>query len=362
MVAPIPSQITAILATIVDPYLGQDLVCAKVIQEIAISEYTLGLRLQFPYPLAQRLDALKQSIVTALESNWPDYTISLNIHTRVRRHRVQSGLKPKSSIKNIIAVASGKGGVGKSTVAVNLALALKAQGAKVALLDADIYGPSQPRMLGKQGQMARTQGKKLIPMESFGIQSVSIGYLVDEQAPMVWRGPMASGALTQLVEDTLWADCDYLIVDLPPGTGDIQLTLAQKIPISGVVVVTTPQDIALLDAQKAVKMFEKVGVPILGLVENMSTHICSSCGHQEAIFGSGGAQQMANTFNLPVFAQLPLDGAIRAHSDAGTPIVVSEPQGTVAAQFFEMALKMSATLAQREVDLTATLPGVVLEA
>lgn len=359
MVAPIPSQITSLLGTIIDPYLNKDIVSAKLIHEIAIHEKKIVIRLQYPYPI-QKISELKQRISRAIQTDWPDYDVTLNIQWKVRRHKVQKGLKQKLAIKNIIAVASGKGGVGKSTVAVNLALALQGLGAKVALLDADIYGPSQPRMLGKQGTRAQTQEKKLVPVMSFGIQSISIGYLIEEESPMIWRGPMVSSALQQLINETAWAECDYMIIDLPPGTGDIQLTLAQKIPISGAVVVTTPQDISLLDARKACKMFEKVEVPVLGIIENMSWHVCSQCGHEEPIFGLAGGQKMAAEFDLPLLAQLPLVAKVRELCDAGNPIVAAMPESALAAPYWEMAQQVSAKLGLREIDYTAAIPEIVV--
>jgi ATP-binding protein involved in chromosome partitioning len=361
MVAPIPSQIMTILGTIIDPYLNKDLGQAKIIHEIAIHEKTIEIRLQYPYPILNRISAIKERINLAIQTDWPGYEVSLNLTWKVRRHRVQKGLKYKPVIKNIIAVASGKGGVGKSTVAVNLALALRGLGASVALLDADIYGPSQPLMLGKQGTKAYTHQKKLLPVESLGIQSISIGYLVNDESPMVWRGPMVSSALQQLLNDTAWAECDYLIIDLPPGTGDIQLTMAQKIPISGAIVVTTPQDISLLDARKACKMFEKVEVPVLGIVENMSWHICGSCGHRDAIFGSDGGEKMAKEFNMPLLAQLPLHAKVRELCDNGEPIIASEPLSALAEPYWEMAQRVAGALALREVDYSIALSESVLE-
>lgn len=361
MLAPLPSQITSALAGIVDPYLEQDLVSAKVIQEIAIQASQICIRLVFPYPIKSQISQLKQSVSERLRRLWPEYDVVLTIESRIRRHKVQKGLKPKSVIKNIIAVGSGKGGVGKSTVAINLALALKALGAKVALLDADIYGPSQPRMLGRHEEHAYTHQKKLLPIESFGIQSISMGYLVEEATPMVWRGPMVSGALQQLLNDTAWDDCDYMIIDLPPGTGDIQLTLAQKIPISGAVIVTTPQDIALLDVRKAYHMFAKVEVPVLGVVENMSWHICSQCNHQEAIFGQGGGEKIAKECDIPLLGQIPLTSTIRELSDAGRPIVIDDPDGAIAKIYLEIAQKVSATLSKREIEHSATISELVLE-
>jgi ATP-binding protein involved in chromosome partitioning len=359
MEAPIPSQITAILRGLVDPYLGKDLISAKIVQEIAIQEKNVIIRLQFPYPVGLRISQLKQTISAIVTENWPGFEVMLHVQSIIRRHKVQKGLKPKSDIKNIIAVASGKGGVGKSTVAVNLAVALQALGAKVALLDADIYGPSQPRMLGKKNERALTVDKKLIPINSFGIQSISIGYLVDELNAMIWRGPMVSSGLQQLLNDTAWEPCDYMIIDLPPGTGDIQLTLAQKVPISGVVIVTTPQDIALIDARKAYKMFEKVEVPVLGVVENMSHHICTECGHKEDIFGSGGGEKMAQEFNIPVLGRLPLERRVRENSDAGLPIAAMDDP--LANPYLEMAQKVAGVLAQREIDYTAAIGQIVLE-
>lgn len=358
---PLPADITDLLSAISDPYLGQDLVSAKILQEVRIHERCVTVSLRYPYPIQRHILKLKQQISEQISNNWPGCMLSLDVKLKIQHHKVQPGLKPKFGIKNIIAVASGKGGVGKSTVAINLAVALSELGAKVALLDADIYGPSQPRMLGKQGLRAITRDKKLTPVVNFGIQSISMGYLVDEETPMVWRGPMVSSALQQLLNDTDWEPCDYMIMDLPPGTGDIQLTMAQKIPISGAVIVTTPQDIALLDARKAYKMFDKVNVPVLGIIENMSWHRCSHCGHEETIFGSGGGEKMAQDYAIPLLGQIPLDAGIRAKADAGVPIVMSDPQGTISAPYWESAQRMSAMLALREVDYRAAIPQIVIE-
>ncbi|MBS0286594.1 MAG: iron-sulfur cluster carrier protein ApbC [Proteobacteria bacterium] len=361
MITPIPSQITSILGTIPCPYLGMDLVSAKVIHEIAIHEQAISLHLVFPYPVTRKISELKQRISNALQTDWPAFTVKLQVDWKVRRHKVQKDLKSKSVIKNIIAVASGKGGVGKSTVAVNLALALHGLGARVALLDADIYGPSQPLMLGTSQVHAKAHEKKFIPVQSHGIESISIGYLVGDQSPMIWRGPMVSSALQQLLNDTAWSECDYLIIDLPPGTGDIQLTMAQKIPISGAVIVTTPQDISLIDATKACKMFEKVGVNVLGIVENMSWHVCSHCGHREAIFGENGGLKMAAQFNLPLLGELPLHAHVRALCDSGNPIVSAEPMSELAAPYWEMAGRVVAELGVKEVDYQAAIPVVVAD-
>jgi len=260
---------------------------------------------------------------------------------------VQPGLKPHPRIRNVVAVASGKGGVGKSTTAVNLAMALVAQGVRAGVLDADIYGPSVPAMLGLSGRPEATEDRKIVPMRAFGVDSMSIGYLVEDDSAMIWRGPMATQALMQLFNDTLWDELDVLLVDLPPGTGDIQLTLAQKIPVAGAVVVTTPQDIATLDARKALKMFEKVQVPVLGIVENMAVHTCSNCGHVEHLFGEGGGQRMAAQYGVPLLGSLPLHVAIREQGDAGRPIVVAEPGGMAAQAYLAAAAAMMAELGKR---------------
>ena len=266
---------------------------------------------------------------------------------RPRSHAVQANLTPHPRVRNVIAVGSGKGGVGKSTTAVNLALALAAEGARVGLLDADVYGPSIPAMLGLSGRPDSPDNKSIEPMRAFGVEAMSIGLLVDQDTPMIWRGPMATSALMQLFNDTLWGDLDYLLIDLPPGTGDIQLTLAQKIPVAGAVIVTTPQDIATLDAKKALKMFEKVEVPVLGIVENMAVHTCSNCGHVEHLFGQGGGERMAAQYGVPLLGSLPLDIAIREQGDAGQPVVVAAPDSPVAQAYRQTARVMAATLAQR---------------
>jgi ATP-binding protein involved in chromosome partitioning len=274
---------------------------------------------------------------------------------------VQHGVKRLERVKNIIAVASGKGGVGKSTTSVNLALALSAEGAKVGLLDADIYGPSQPRMMGLSGQPESSDGKSIEPMRNYGIETMSIGFLIDEETPMIWRGPMVTQALEQLLNDTNWDELDYLIIDLPPGTGDTQLTLSQKVPVSGAIIVTTPQDIALLDARKGLKMFEKVEVPILGIVENMSTHVCSKCGHEEAIFGTGGGGRMASDYDIELLGSLPLDMSIREQVDGGKPTVVSDPDGAIAQKYRDIARRAAAGLVAQGKDYSASFPNIVIQ-
>jgi ATP-binding protein involved in chromosome partitioning len=282
---------------------------------------------------------------------------------RVHAHAVQGGLSPLPRVRNIIAVGSGKGGVGKSTTAVNLALALAAEGARVGVLDADVYGPSVPTMLGLSGRPDSPDGKAIEPMRAHGIEAMSIGLLVEQDTPMIWRGPMATSALTQLLEQTLWGGeegLDYLIVDLPPGTGDIQLTLAQKIPVAGAVIVTTPQEIATLDARKALKMFEKVEVHVLGLVENMAVHVCANCGHAEHLFGEGGGARMAQQYGVPLLGSLPLERGIRAQGDAGVPIVVSDPGSAAARAYRDAARNLAARLALRPrapVAIAASLLG-----
>ncbi|WP_447937336.1 iron-sulfur cluster carrier protein ApbC [Thermomonas fusca] len=267
--------------------------------------------------------------------------------SRLPSHAVQGELKPLASVRNIIAVGSGKGGVGKSTTAVNLALALAAEGLKVGILDADVYGPSVPMMLGLSGRPDSPDGKTITPMQVHGVEAMSIGLLVDQDTPMIWRGPMATQALSQLLNDTRWGDLDVLVVDLPPGTGDIQLTMAQKIPVAGAVIVTTPQDIATLDARKALKMFEKVNIPVLGLVENMAVHVCGNCGHAERIFGEGGGRKMAEQYGVVQLGALPLEIGIREHGDAGTPIVAAQPDSAAAQAYRAAARALLAELDKR---------------
>jgi ATP-binding protein involved in chromosome partitioning len=287
--------------------------------------------------------------------------LSVDVHSKVVAHAVQRGVKLIPSIKNIVAVASGKGGVGKSTTAVNLALALAAEGASVGVLDADIYGPSQPMMLGIAGRPESKDGKSLEPMEGHGIQAISIGFLIDSDTPMVWRGPMVTQALEQLLRDTRWRDLDYLVVDLPPGTGDIQLTLAQKVPVTGAIIVTTPQDIALIDARKGLKMFEKVGIPILGVVENMAIHVCPNCGHESHIFGAGGADKMCREYGTELLGQLPLDATIREQADSGRPTVVADPEGKVAEIYRRIARRCAVKIAEAQKDMTAKFPSIVVQ-
>ncbi|MGD2138365.1 MAG: iron-sulfur cluster carrier protein ApbC, partial [Gammaproteobacteria bacterium] len=355
------AQIEEKLATYVDPHLEKDLVSTKCVKNISIEDGKVSVDVVLGYPAAGFHDELKAKLKTLVESLDGVDAADITLSSKVAAHSAQKGVKHIEGIKNIIAIASGKGGVGKSTTAVNLALALSAEGASVGVLDADIYGPSQPRMLGVHGKPESLDGKSLEPMNSYHVQAMSIGFLVDEETPMIWRGPMVTQALQQLLNDTNWKDLDYLIVDLPPGTGDIQLTLAQQVPVSGAVIVTTPQDIALLDARKGLKMFEKVEVPVLGIVENMSLHICSECGHEEYIFGEGGGERMSEDYNVDFLGGLPLDRRIREETDSGKPTVVAEPDSRISQIYREIARRMAAKLSLKSKDYAARFPQIVIQ-
>jgi ATP-binding protein involved in chromosome partitioning len=355
------ASIEAAIKTYIEPSLGRDLIGAACVKGIEIEGGKVKVGVLLGFPAKGVVDiiaaALKERIAAV-----PDVTSAeVEVTWKVVAHSVQKSLKPIDNVKNIIAVASGKGGVGKSTTAVNLALALSAEGARVGILDADIYGPSQPRMLGISGRPESNDGNSLEPMNAYHLQAMSIGFLIDEETPMIWRGPMVTQALEQLLNDTNWADLDYLVIDLPPGTGDTQLTLAQKVPVSGAVIVTTPQDIALLDARKGLKMFQKVEVPVLGIVENMSTHICSQCGHEEHIFGSGGGQSMADQYGIDLLGSLPLDIAIRVETDSGKPTVVAQPESRITEIYREIARKTAAKLSLQAKDYAAKFPRIVIQ-
>ena len=311
------------------------------------------------FPAARYQEKLIAELTPLFEKELGESSVKVKIGWRVTTHVVQANLKPLGQVKNVIAVASGKGGVGKSTTAVNLALALAREGAKTGILDADIYGPSLPQMLGLGGQRpGSTDGKTMQPLQAHGVSAMSIGFLIDQEQAMIWRGPMVTQALNQLISDTVWGELDYLIVDMPPGTGDTQLTLSQSVPLSGAIIVTTPQDIALLDARKGLKMFEKVSVPVLGIVENMSTHICSQCGHEEPIFGSGGGRAMAEQYAVPLLGSLPLDIHIREHVDSGNPTVIADADSPVAARYRAIALRMSVQLAAKRKDYSHLFPKI----
>ena len=353
-------QVESILSGIIDPNSNEDLISSKSVKDITINGSAVTVAVQLGYPAAGFKQELTDIVTTALaEQGISD--LNVEVSSKIVSHSVQQGVQLLPNVKNTIAVASGKGGVGKSTTSINLALALQAEGATVGILDADIYGPSQPRMLGLKGKPDTTDGKTVEPKVSYGVQSMSIGYLIEEDTPMIWRGPMVTGALEQLLNDTNWQDLDYLIIDLPPGTGDIQLTLCQKIPVSGAVIVTTPQDIALLDARKALKMFEKVNVPVLGIIENMSTHICSQCGHEEHIFGSGGGDQMAKQYDVDLLGSLPLDIRIREGVDNGKPTVALEPDSEITMNYRDIARRTAAKLAIQSKDYTNKFPKIVIE-
>jgi len=354
-----PQDVEKVLKTLIDPNLGTDLVSAKAVKQVTTDGATVKLHIALGYPAASFKPLLAEAIRKKLTEELGATAADIDIATDIVSHAVQKNLRPMPGVKNIIAVASGKGGVGKSTTAVNLALALSAEGARVGILDADIYGPSQPLMLGV-ARRPETDGKSLKPIEAFGLQSMSIGYLIEDDTPMIWRGPMVTGALQQLLNDTLWNNIDYLIIDLPPGTGDIQLTLAQQIPVSGAIIVTTPQDIALLDAQKGLKMFEKVSVPVLGIVENMSIHICSQCGHAESIFGTGGGLRMAEKYGVELLGSLPLDISIRENADGGHPTVIAEPDGPTARIYKTIARRMAARLALKAKDYSSRFPTITI--
>ena len=355
------AQVQSTLGTLIDQNTGKDFVASRAVRQLQIEGNDVHVEIELSYPGRSQFAPIQRQIETALRALPGVGSVKVSVSSKVVAHAVQRGVKLIPNIKNIIAVASGKGGVGKSTTAVNLALALAAEGASVGMLDADIYGPSQPTMLGIQGRPESPDGKMLEPMEGHGLQAISIGFLIDADTPMVWRGPMVTQALEQLLKDTHWRALDYLIIDLPPGTGDIQLTLAQKVPVTGAVIVSTPQDIALIDARKGFKMFEKVGIPILGVVENMSTHICSKCGHEEHIFGSGGAQRMASDYGVELLGSLPLDVAIREQADSGKPTVVADPDGQVAAIYKSIARRCAVKIAESQKDLSGKFPNIVVQ-
>jgi len=361
------SAIKAQLNALIDPYSLTPMTDAKALQSVDVGDQSIIINMVKAYPIDGVRGNLTANILDSLNAIpnshqlFDGHEIQVNLTQKITSHSVQQGVKPIVGVKNVIAVASGKGGVGKSTVSANLALALSQAGAKVALLDADIYGPSQPAMLGVGGKPEMLENKKILPHSKYGLSIMSIGFMVEQDAPMIWRGPMLTQALEQMVRGTQWDDIDYMIIDLPPGTGDIQLTLSQRVPVSGSVIVTTPQDIALLDARKAYKMFEKVAIPVLGIIENMSTHICTKCGHEEAIFGEQGAQKMADDYDLALLGKIPLELAIRQHMDAGEPTVVAAPESTSAKKYQSIALSLAAKLAVRKRDFSSKFPNIVVE-
>ena len=349
------------LSRVIDPNTGKDLVSSKSAKNIQVDGAKVSVDVELGYPANSQTELIRKLVTDALGALQGVASVNVNVSVKIVAHAVQRGVKLMTNVRNIIAVASGKGGVGKSTTAVNLALALAAEGAKVGLLDADIYGPSQPMMMGVSGKPESLDGKTMEPLENYGVQVASIGFMIDPDQPMVWRGPIVTQALQQLLEQTNWRDLDYLIVDMPPGTGDVQLTLSQKVPVTGAVIVTTPQDIALLDARKGLNMFEKVGIPILGIVENMSMHICSNCGHAEPIFGQGGGEKMCSDFGVDFLGALPLTMSIREQADSGRPTVVADPDGQVAQIYKQIARKVAVKVAEKAKDMTSKFPSIVIK-
>jgi ATP-binding protein involved in chromosome partitioning len=348
------------LKAVIDPNTGRDFVSSKALKNISIQGGDVGFDVELGYPAKSQIPRFRQALIAAAKTLPDVQNVSANIFSKIQAHSVQRGVALLPQVKNIVAVASGKGGVGKSTTAVNLALALAAEGASVGLLDADIYGPSVPMMMGLSDRPESDDGKTMEPLENYGVQVMSIGFLVAQDEAMIWRGPMATQALEQLLRQTNWRGLDYLIVDLPPGTGDIQLTLSQRVPMTGAVIVTTPQDIALLDAKKGIKMFEKVGVPILGIVENMAVHVCSNCGHVEHIFGADGGKKMAADYKMDYLGALPLKLQIREQADSGKPTVVADPDGDVAAIYKAVARQVAVSIAAKNKDFSSKFPSITI--
>lgn len=346
------------LKAVIDPNTGKDFVSTKSVKNLSIQDGDVSFDIELGYPAKSQIAGFRKELIAAAKGVAGVNNVSVNISTKIVAHAVQRGVQLLPKVKNIVAVASGKGGVGKSTTAVNLALALAAEGASVGILDADIYGPSQPMMMGIDGRPESEDGQTMEPLENYGVQVMSIGFLVAQDEAMIWRGPMATQALEQLLRQTNWKDLDYLIVDMPPGTGDIQLTLSQRVPMTGAVIVTTPQDIALIDAKKGIKMFEKVGVPILGLVENMAVHVCSNCGHIEHIFGVDGGKKMAAEYGMDYLGALPLNMQIRVQADSGKPTVVADPDGEVANIYKAVARQVAVAIAAKNKDFSSKFPSI----
>ena len=348
------------LKTVVDPNTGRDLVSTKQVRQLKIEGGDVAFEVELGYPAKSQVPALRKALISAARTVPGVENVSIQIGWKITAHAVQRGVQLLPRVKNIVAVASGKGGVGKSTTTVNLALALAAEGAKVGILDADIYGPSQPMMMGIKGRPETEDGKSMMPLANHGVEVMSIGFLVDEDQAMIWRGPMATQALDQLLRQTNWGDLDYLLVDMPPGTGDIALTLSQRVPLTGAVIVTTPQDIALIDAKKGLTMFEKVGVPILGIVENMAVYCCPNCGHTEHIFGADGGKRMAEQFKVDHLGSLPLNLSIRRQADEGCPTVVADPEGEIATLYKTVARTVAVKIAQKAKDFSAKFPTITV--
>ena len=354
------SALMEALKAVIDPNTGRDFVSAKALKNLTVTGADVSFDVELGYPAKSQIAGFRKALIDAAKTVAGVANVSVNIHSNIVAHAVQRGVQLLPKVKNIVAVASGKGGVGKSTTAVNLALALAVEGARVGLLDADIYGPSLPMMMGIDGRPESADGQTMEPLENYGVQVMSIGFMVAQDEAMIWRGPMATQALEQLLRQTNWKDLDYLVVDMPPGTGDIQLTLSQRVPMTGAVIVTTPQDIALLDARKGIKMFEKVGVPILGIVENMAVHVCSNCGHVEHIFGADGGKKMAAEYGMDYLGALPLNIQIRLQADSGHPTVVSDPDGDIAAIYKAVARQVAVSIAARNKDFSAKFPTITI--
>ncbi len=350
--------IQAALQGVTDPQTGKDLVTGKQLRNLKIDGSDVSFDVELGYPAQSQVPGLRKALIAAARGVAGVENVSVNIGWKITSHAVQRGVQLLPNVKNIVAVASGKGGVGKSTMTANLALALAAEGARVGILDADIYGPSQPMMMGLSGRPESADGKTMSPLINHGVQVISIGFMVEPDQAMIWRGPMATQALEQLLRQTNWDDLDYLLIDMPPGTGDIALTLSQKVPLTGAIIVTTPQDIALLDARKGLKMFEKVGVPILGIVENMAVHVCSSCGHVEHIFGADGGKRMSEQYGVDYLGALPLNLSIREQADAGRPTVVSDADGEIAAIYKAVARKVAVKIAAKAKDFSSKFPTI----
>lgn len=354
-------SVNQILLQLIDPNTGVDFVSSQSVKQIKVEGQNVSVFIELAYPAKKQWPVIEEQIVAALRSLSGIGKIDVHLDSKIQTHTVQGTLKPLPGIKNIIAVASGKGGVGKSTVTTNLALALSAEGASVGILDADIHGPSQPMMLGLEGKPESVDGQTFEPLEKYGVQLMSIGLIVDPDEPVIWRAPVVTQALLQLLEKTNWRSLDYLIIDLPPGTGDVQLTLSQRIPVTAAVIVTTPQDVALLDAQKGLVMFEKVSIPVLGIIENMSLHICSHCGHAEPVFGENGGKVLSEKYGVELLGKLPLQRSIREQGDAGTPPVIAEPDGMVARIFSGMARRLGAKISRKAKDRSNRIPPVIVE-
>ncbi len=358
MSKPTDSQLLDALKLVTDPNTGRDFVSSKQLKNLRIEGGDVAFDVELGYPGKSQMPALRKALIAAARAVAGVENVSVNLSSRIVSHAVQRGVQLLPSVKNIIAVASGKGGVGKSTTTANLALALAAEGASVGILDADIYGPSQPMMMGISGRPESIDGKTMEPLENYGVQVISIGFLVDQEQAMIWRGPMATQALEQLLRQTHWRELDYLLIDMPPGTGDIALTLSQRVPLTGAVIVTTPQDIALIDVQRGVEMFKKVGVPILGIVENMAVYHCPNCGHTEHIFGADGGRRMATKHGVDYLGGLPLSLSIREQADSGRPTVVADPDSDIAASYRQIARTVAVKIAQQAKDFSAKFPTI----